>query len=122
GRPARRVRRGGGWRRGHGSRTEAQAEGLDKPPDPTVRAPALDPTGGGRMEKEPQGHLAGRPPNSSSAISAPEWGRKDVGRGVSPWASNMSQSISQLSGYKSNNIIWLGISALGSCGFSSRNA
>src|SRR3954447_22796292 len=26
-------------------------KGVDKPPDPTVRAPALDPTGGGRLEK-----------------------------------------------------------------------
>ena len=24
------------------------AKGVDEPPDPTVRAPALDPTGGGR--------------------------------------------------------------------------
>jgi hypothetical protein len=37
------------------------AKGVDEPPDPTVRAPALDPTGGGRMEKDaagyPQGHM-----------------------------------------------------------------
>jgi hypothetical protein len=31
------------------------AKGVDEPPDPTVRAPALDPTGGGRTEKEPEG-------------------------------------------------------------------
>ena len=31
------------------------AKGVDEPPDPTVRAPALDPTGGGRMEKDAAG-------------------------------------------------------------------
>jgi hypothetical protein len=34
---------------GAGLRPEAKAE--DEPPDPTVRAPVLDPTGRGRMEK-----------------------------------------------------------------------
>src|SRR5947209_5427382 len=36
--------------RGAGLRPTAKA--VDKPPDPTVRAPALDPTGGGRLEKD----------------------------------------------------------------------
>ena len=35
---------------GAGLRPEAKA--ADEPPDPTVRAPALDPTGGGPTEKE----------------------------------------------------------------------
>ena len=34
-----------------GAGLRPKAKGLDKPPDPTVRAPALDPTGRGRMEK-----------------------------------------------------------------------
>ena len=34
---------------GAGLRPAAKA--ADEPPDPTVRAPVLDPTGGGRMEK-----------------------------------------------------------------------
>jgi hypothetical protein len=41
---------------GAGLRPEAKAE--DEPPDPTVRAPVLDPTGGGRMEKEAAGFLS----------------------------------------------------------------
>src|SRR3954454_3202995 len=48
---------------GAGLRPEAKAE--DEPPDPTVRAPVLDPTGGGRMEKELKGHLASRLPYRS---------------------------------------------------------
>ena len=36
---------------GAGLRPEAKAE--DEPPDPTVRAPVLDPTGRGRLEKCP---------------------------------------------------------------------
>ena len=34
-----------------GAGLRPKAKGLDKPPDPTVRAPVLDPTGGGLMEK-----------------------------------------------------------------------
>jgi hypothetical protein len=45
---------------GAGLRPEAKA--ADKPPDPTVHAPALDPTGGGRLEKYPSGQLADRLP------------------------------------------------------------
>ena len=36
-----------------GAGLRPKAKGLDKPPDPTVRAPALDPTGRGRLEKCP---------------------------------------------------------------------
>ena len=36
-----------------GAGLRPKAKGLDKPPDPTVRAPVLDPTGEGRLEKEP---------------------------------------------------------------------
>ena len=33
-----------------GAGLRPKAKGLDKPPDPTVRAPALDPTGRGRLD------------------------------------------------------------------------
>jgi hypothetical protein len=48
---------------GAGLRPEAKAE--DEPPDPTVRAPVLDPTGRGRLEKgsTQAEHLAGRLPH-----------------------------------------------------------
>jgi hypothetical protein len=41
------VGRGGSWKRGYGSRTEDHPKGVEEPPDPKVRVPALDPTGGG---------------------------------------------------------------------------
>ena len=43
--------------RGAGLRPPAKA--VELPPDPTVRAPALDPTGEGPSEKCPRGQLAG---------------------------------------------------------------
>lgn len=43
---------------GAGLRPEAKAE--DEPPDPTVRAPVLDPTGRGRLEKGSQPVRHGR--------------------------------------------------------------
>ena len=45
---------------GAGLRPEAKA--ADEPPDPTVRAPVLDPTGGGRRRRGQDGYRADRPP------------------------------------------------------------
>ena len=53
---------------GAGLRPEAKAE--DEPPDPTVRAPVLDPTGGGPTEKgRSDRHLAGGLPYLLTRLS-----------------------------------------------------
>ena len=58
--------------KGAGLRPEAKAE--DEPPDPTVRAPVLDPTGGGPMEKgRVDRHLAsGLPYDMTTTVTAGE--------------------------------------------------
>ena len=42
-----------------GAGLRPKAKGLDKPPDPTVRAPVLDPTGVGERPRGPTYHYLG---------------------------------------------------------------
>src|SRR6516165_9298566 len=48
-----------------GAGLRPKAKGLDKPPDPTVRAPVLDPTGGEAHGKGPQGTSPGAYPTGA---------------------------------------------------------
>ena len=52
-----------------GAGLRPKAKGLDKPPDPTVRAPVLDPTGGGPKGKGSQDYLAGGLPDHLSTTN-----------------------------------------------------
>src|SRR5512142_132700 len=45
-----------------GAGLRPRAKAMDEPPDPTVRAPVLDPTGGGRRRRGQDGYRADRPP------------------------------------------------------------
>jgi hypothetical protein len=53
-----------------GAGLRPKAKGLDKPPDPTVRAPVLDPTGRGWLEKYRRKAATRWPPTSQQDAAA----------------------------------------------------
>ena len=59
-----------------GAGLRPKAKGLDKPPDPTVRAPVLDPTVGGLMEKARKGPRQEPTPPEGASVSSDRSGQE----------------------------------------------